>query len=187
MRSRKHSRFFVRVTRNSERDTRIQELSFQCNRSSRVIWSCRFTLPFSQHEMDLPTIFKYGDATLAVITENEEVWILADPFAKTLGYSNCAETIATHVSPKNQRMWKDFVSYNPSLIVKNVHARSTFINQAGVFELVMKSCTLYAREFGYWVNNVLFSRLQINPIDDFENWRNVPGNHAVLQEQLKSS
>lgn len=71
---------------------------------------------------------------------NDTVWVLANPFAKIVGYSNCWKAVSDHVPEENQL----------SLIEPTSHdgLKSKFVNRSGVVELIRNSRV--SKEFCEW-------------------------------------
>ncbi|ACH69512.1 BRO [Pseudalatia unipuncta granulovirus] len=136
--------------------------------------------------------FIYCNEELNVITkvdENGEPWMVANPFADALNYSNVNRAIRIHVSECNVKNFEYFRSLRGSIRDANdslfsLHPKTKFINKAGLLELVLKSRMRYAAEFRYWLVNELFPSLKINALDDFEMWRVDPKNKQTLMQQL---
>nr|AMO28002.1 BRO-K [Lymantria dispar multiple nucleopolyhedrovirus]AMO65631.1 bro-j [Lymantria dispar multiple nucleopolyhedrovirus] len=74
--------------------------------------------------------------------ENQEKWMVANPFAEALGYTRLNYAVTQHVSVVNQKTYEEFKSQgstatdDSSLLPRNIQAKTKFINQAGVFELL---------------------------------------------------
>nr|AMO27643.1 BRO-M [Lymantria dispar multiple nucleopolyhedrovirus] len=97
--------------------------------------------------------------------ENQEKWMVANPFAEALGYKNCANVISKFVSAENQKIYEEIKSPrfeetdDSSLLPRNVQAKTKFINQAGVFELINSSEMPAAKRFKTWNTNDLLPTL----------------------------
>lgn len=101
--------------------------------------------------------FIYCNEELNVITqvdENGEPWMVANPFARILEYSNAPNAITKYVSDKNQQCL-----INVGQITSSLHPKTKFINRAGLFELIQSSRMPKAQEFKSWVNSDLLPKL----------------------------
>ncbi|AYD68166.1 bro4 [Heliothis virescens ascovirus 3h] len=160
---------------------RLVSMNYSALESASVI-SCCFWLDNLNYFKMLSVKFQFNSQELEVIgvkDDNDQLWMLANPFARILEYSNAPNAIAKFVGNKNQKCLEKLHSQ-----VTNLHPLSKFINKAGLLELVIKSKMRYAAEFRYWLVNELFPSLKIDALDDFEVWRVDPKNRQTLEEQL---
>ncbi|ABO37228.1 Bro4 [Heliothis virescens ascovirus 3e] len=126
----------------------------------------------------------FNDRELEIISVKDDagkLWMLANPFARILEYSNAPKAITKFVSNKNQKCLEKL---NTKMTSSYVQAKSKFINKTGLLELVIKSKMRFAAEFRYWLVNELFPSLNIDALDDFEVWRVDLKNRQTLEEQL---
>ncbi|AAK96307.1 bro-a [Helicoverpa armigera nucleopolyhedrovirus] len=113
------------------------------------------------------TKIKFGDKEVETYTVdfNGEKWMVANPFAEALSYSNVNRAIRVHVSEKNQQNYEEFKSDRVGLtdsvtsLPRNIQAKTKFINRAGVFELINASDMPGAKRFQAWNNNDLLPSL----------------------------
>nr|AFS51904.1 DekiORF26 [Dendrolimus kikuchii nucleopolyhedrovirus] len=97
--------------------------------------------------------------------DKRENWMVANPFAEALGYSNCKNAIFKYVSGDNQKNYEEIKSTrfeatdDSSPLPRNVQAKTRFINQAGVFELISASEMPAAKRFKQWNANDLLPKL----------------------------
>ncbi|AWW14465.1 bro-4 [Hyposidra talaca nucleopolyhedrovirus] len=139
--------------------------------------------------MAVTTKVNFANSDLEVISlkdKNGELWMLANPFARILGYSNLRNAVTKHVSETNQLQLQNFQApfQLSASVTSSLHPMSKFVNKPGLLELVIKSKMRYAAEFRYWLVNELFPSLKIDALDDFAVWRTDPMNRQTLDEQL---
>ncbi|AAR28917.1 bro-i [Leucania separata nucleopolyhedrovirus] len=118
---------------------------------------------------------------VSIIDTTGQLWMLANPFARILEYSNAPNAISRFVSKNN---WQCLKKIKCQITNYSLHPSSRFINKAGLLELVLKSRMRYAAEFRFWLVNELFPSLKIDALEDFEVWRVDPNNRQKLNEQL---
>ena len=83
-------------------------------------------------------VLKYNDSDIViVIDDNNEIWFYAKQVAKILGYKSIYEIIKSHVDPINKVTYGSVKTYSKYLY--NVQDHATFINQSGMYELVLRS------------------------------------------------
>ncbi|ABY65775.1 baculovirus repeated ORF c [Orgyia leucostigma nucleopolyhedrovirus] len=109
---------------------------------------------------------QFANADLEVISVRDndgQVWMLANPFARVLEYSNAPKAITTFVDHDNQKYFEEIKSsqVGQTCVVTSscVQAKSKFINRAGLFELIQASRMPKAKEFRDWINSDLLPKL----------------------------
>ena len=95
-------------------------------------------------------ILKYNNSDIViVIDDNNEIWFYAKQVAKILGYKSTREIIKKHVDPLNSVNYESIKTYSKYLY--NVQDHATFINQSGMYELVLRSKKPTAIDFKRWL------------------------------------
>nr|AGE61316.1 BRO-A [Chrysodeixis chalcites nucleopolyhedrovirus]AGE61764.1 BRO-A [Chrysodeixis chalcites nucleopolyhedrovirus] len=122
---------------------------------------------------------RFGNEDIVVVTifdDNGQLWMLANPFARILEYSNAPKAISTFVSDKNQLCFenlKSSQSRQTCMTSSFVQAKSKFINRAGLFELIQNSKMPKAQEFKQWINSDLLPTLcqqrEYSPHKNYQN------------------
>lgn len=110
----------------------------------------------------LRIIVQYGNQKLEVVSIKDyegQVWMLANPFARILEYSNAPKAIAHYVGKDNQQCLNNIQSAQVGQITSSLHPMSKFINRAGLFELIQSSRMPKAQEFRNWINSDLLPKL----------------------------
>nr|QOI08515.1 BRO-B protein [Helicoverpa armigera SNPV] len=108
------------------------------------------------------TTVQFANSELEVISikdDNGELWMLANPFARILEYSNAPKAISTYVETNNQKILESIQSAQLGQITSSLHPKSKFINRAGLFELIQASRMPKAKEFRDWINSDLLPKL----------------------------
>nr|QOI08521.1 BRO-C protein [Helicoverpa armigera SNPV] len=106
---------------------------------------------------------QFANSELEVISikdDNGELWMLANPFARILEYSNAPKAISTYVEINNQKILESIQSARLGQITSSLHPKSKFINRAGLFELIQASRMPKAKEFRDWINSDLLLSLR---------------------------
>ena len=83
------------------------------------------------------TVFDFESSKIEIIIIDEKPWFNASQVAKALGYTNPSKAIEDNVS----------VEYKQQLDLGRRGKKPIFINEPGLYQLVMKSKLLTAREF----------------------------------------
>ena len=106
------------------------------------------------------------------LTVDGILWLLANPFAKVLGYSNKPNAISNHVNQKNQVEYEEIKPRNENdSTTICIQPRSKFINEAGLDELITNSTMPRAKLFQSWICNDVLPSLD-RPLDKFKIWWN---------------
>ncbi|GIX96945.1 BRO-B [Caerostris extrusa] len=100
------------------------------------------------------------DIEVASMVHDDQVWLLANPFARMLGFQNKTVSIHYAVTSSNLKSLAELGGRVTGPSRGNpIQKRSKFINRAGLFELIDKSRMPRAIEFKHWVNNDLLPTL----------------------------
>ncbi|AOW41493.1 bro [Trichoplusia ni granulovirus LBIV-12] len=105
---------------------------------------------------------QFANSDLEVISlkdDSGELWMLANPFARILEYSNANKAVRVHVLDKNQCCLEAIHAAQLGPITSSIHPQSKFINRAGLFELIQASRMPKAQEFRDWINSDLLPKL----------------------------
>lgn len=84
-----------------------------------------------------------------IIDKNNELWFNANNTAKALGYSDLKDAIKRHVKKKDTIQLKD-INYDNK---KGGHSQTLFLNEAGLYSLMIKSRMPNAVEFTDWITH----------------------------------
>lgn len=99
------------------------------------------------NEMQVFNNEEFGSVRAAEI--DGDVWLVGKDVADALGYQNPSEAINDHVDSEDRKILK-----NSDLLVLNLPPRGmTFINESGLYSLVMSSKLPSAKKFKRWVTS----------------------------------
>lgn len=95
------------------------------------------------------------------IDEENNPWFKAKEIAKFLGYVNSTKAIQDNVSEFNKIMWFKIPSttLQPE-IPSNWHPNTIFINEAGLYELMLRSKLKCCKHFQNWVTSEVLPSLR---------------------------
>ena len=92
--------------------------------------------------------FHYGENEISVIKSKGEIWFRGKDIAKALGYSIPCKAIRDHVDPEDrlslESLSKGGLKWNP---LKNEQKSVTFINESGLYSIIMQSKLPSAKGF----------------------------------------
>ena len=97
-------------------------------------------------------VFKYGETELSVIKCKDDIWFRGKDLAKALGYSIPRKAIREHVDPEDRSslecLAKGGLKRTP---LKNEQKSAIFINESGLYSLILQSKLESAKAFKRWV------------------------------------
>lgn len=96
------------------------------------------------------TIFKnekFGE--VRTITIEGEPWFVGKDVAEILGYSNASKAVMAHVDDED----KQFVMMNVADSQNGNLVKTAFINESGLYSLILSSKLPSAKEFKHWVTS----------------------------------
>ena len=100
----------------------------------------------------IENVFKYEENEISVIKSKDEIWFRDKYIAKALGYSIPCKAIREHVDPEDrlslERLSKGGLKRTP---LKNEQKSATFINESGLYSLILQSKLESAEDFKQWI------------------------------------
>ena len=101
-------------------------------------------------------VFKYEATELPVIKYKDEIWFKAVVVATILKYTNQRKAIRDHVDPEDKRKLSEISQEskrNESFPFKGNGGECIYINESGLYSLVLRSKLESAKEFKRWVTS----------------------------------
>ena len=118
-------------------------------------------------------VFKYETTELSVIRYNDEIWFKAVVVATILKYTNQCKAIRDHVDPEDKKKLSELMSRskpnesfrlkgseneskskpNESFCLKGNEGDTIYINESGLYSLILRSKLESAKEFKRWVTS----------------------------------
>ena len=97
-------------------------------------------------------VFHYEENEISVIKSKGEIWFRGKDIAKALGYPIPCKAIRENVDPEDRSslecLTKGGLKWTP---LKNEQKSATFINESGLYSLILQSKLESAKEFKRWV------------------------------------
>ena len=98
----------------------------------------------------LEKVFHYEENEISVIKSKSEIWFRGKDIAKALGYSIPRKAICKHIDPKDRSslecLTKGGLKWTPPPLW-NEQKSATFINESGLYSLILQSKLASAKEF----------------------------------------
>ena len=101
-------------------------------------------------------VFKYEATELPVIKYEDEIWFKAVVVATILKYTNQRKAIRDHVDPEDKRKLSEIglgSKRNESFPFKGNGGECIYINESGLYSLILRSKLESAKEFKRWVTS----------------------------------
>ena len=101
-------------------------------------------------------VFKYGETELSVIKCNDDIWFRGKTLAEVLGYSNPLKAIRMHIDSEDKEemlelLYKGHAQNGHPF--RNVQRETIYVNESGLYSLVLHSKLESAKEFKRWVTS----------------------------------
>lgn len=95
--------------------------------------------------------FEFEETPLNVIKNDDEIWFRGKTVATILGYKNTKDALSRHVDEDDKSKLGDFCKGRESRPLKKNEKNTIFINESGLYSLVLKSKLKKAKQFKRWV------------------------------------
>ena len=99
-------------------------------------------------------VFYYEETELPVIKYKDEIWVKANTVANILSYKNTIKSIQDHVEPEDKRRLSELAPKskgNETLPLERNKKNAIYINESGLYSLILRSKLESARVFKRWV------------------------------------
>ena len=101
-------------------------------------------------------VFKYGETELSVIKCKDDIWFRGKTLAEVLGYSNPLKAIRTHIDSEDKEEISELVykwGAQNGHPFRNVEQGTIYVNESGLYSLVLRSRLESAKAFKRWVTS----------------------------------
>ena len=108
-------------------------------------------------------IFIYEGNELAIIKKDDDIWFRAKTVANILKYSNQRKAIIDHVDPEDKSLLKEInIGSNDSLPLTWNDENSIYINESGLYSLILRSDMDNAKKFKRWITKEVLPSIRKN-------------------------
>ena len=108
-------------------------------------------------------IFIYEGNELAIIKKDDDIWFRAKTVANILKYSNQRKAIIDHVDPEDKSLLKEInIGSNDSLPLTWNDENSIYINESGLYSLILRSDMDNAKNFKRWITKEVLPSIRKN-------------------------
>ena len=113
-------------------------------------------------------MFTYEGKKLNIIKKEDDIWFRGKSVANILKYTNTRKAIRDHVDEEDKCTLKMLKSWgNGSFPLKNNHV--IYINESGLYSLILKSVMDKAKEFKRWVTKEVLPSIRKTGKYEFNN------------------
>ena len=111
-------------------------------------------------------MFKYSGKDVMILTINNEVWFKATEIAEILEYTNLQKSIRDHVDDDDKIILSklmekySIVRVNESFTLDQYLKTSIFINEVGMYSLILRSKQKNAKLFKKWITSEILPSLR---------------------------
>lgn len=98
-------------------------------------------------------IFDYEESKLSVIKDGDNIWFRGKSVAGILGYTNPQKAIRDHIDSEDKMKLEQFERGNDSFTLTNNEKNTIYINESGLYSLIMRSKLESAKAFKRWVTS----------------------------------
>ena len=95
-------------------------------------------------------VFHYEENEITVIKCRDNIWFRGKDIAKALGYSIPCKAIREHVDPED-RLSLECLTKGERIPLKNEQKSAIFVNESGLYSLILQSKLESAKVFKRWV------------------------------------
>ena len=96
-------------------------------------------------------VFHYEENKISVIKCNDEIWFRGKSVAQLLGYLKPLKALHTHVDKEDKRKLSDLEGVPQNGVHLNLQSGCLFINESGLYSLILRSKLESAKVFKRWV------------------------------------
>ena len=100
-------------------------------------------------------VFKYEETELSIIKRQHDIWFRGKAIAEILGYSNPLKAICKHVDSEDKREISELEPKSRGAEnghpFKNRQRGTIYVNESGLYSLILRSKRESARAFKQWV------------------------------------
>ena len=108
-------------------------------------------------------IFIYEGNELAIIKKDDDIWFRAKSVAIILNYSNHRKAIIDHVDPEDKSLLNEInIGGNDSLPLTWNDKNSIYINESGLYSLILRSDMDKAKKFKRWITKEVLPSIRKN-------------------------
>ena len=102
-------------------------------------------------------IIKYDSKDMIIIEDNKgKIWFMAKQIALLLDYTNSKKAIRDNVDEEDKETYGKIEKSEKILFnVKNVQTQTIFINESGLYSLMLRSKMEKAKKFKRWVTEIV--------------------------------
>ena len=115
-------------------------------------------------------IFTYEGKKLNIIKKDDDIWFRAKTIAIILGYSNSRKAINDHVDSEDKCTLNELKSKGDESLPLTGNLKNTiYINESGLYSLILRSKMDKAKDFQRWVTKEVLPSIRKTGKYEFNN------------------
>jgi len=149
------------ITTNNDKRKQTGKIIVATNNND-MVFNDNQSNPFDQ----LLKMFKYSGKDVMILTINDEVWFRAKEIAEILDYTNLKKSIRDHVDDDDKIILSELLEKYPihrgneSFPLNQYLKTSIFINEVGMYSLILRSKQANAKIFKKWITSEILPSLR---------------------------
>lgn len=105
-------------------------------------------------------IIQNNKFSINYVVYESEPWFKAKEVAKILGYVKPRNAVQAHVSTEDKTQYKNLLGEPQEKAPLNIQPHSVFINESGLYSLILSSKKPEAKEFKHWVTSEVLPQIR---------------------------
>ena len=135
-------------------------------------------------------IIQYNNQQIFVIDDGNEIWFSAISIAKALEYSNTNQAILSNVNKEDKKSFSTLFQYVKTKLPDNIQSSSIFINESGLYSLILSSRMNEAKKFKKWITKTVIPSIRKYGIyqvkhEDMKQIKKINEQLDITKDQLK--
>ena len=115
-------------------------------------------------------VYTYENNKLKIIKKEDKIWFKGKMVAKILEYKNTNKAIFDHVDVEDKCKFMNINSGGNESVPLTYNQKNTiYINESGLYTLILRSNMVKAKEFKKWVTNDVLPEIRTNGKYEFQN------------------
>ena len=115
-------------------------------------------------------VYTYENNKLNIIKKEDKIWFKGKMVAKILEYKNTKKAIFDHVDVEDKCKFMNINSGGNESVPLTYNQKNTiYINESGLYTLILRSNMAKAKEFKKWVTNDVLPEIRKNGKYEFQN------------------
>ena len=133
-------------------------------------------------------VFNYEETKGPVIKYKDEIWVKAKTVANILRYKNTKKSILDHVDPEDKRILSELgpkSKGNETLTLEKNEKTTIYINESGLYSLILRSKLESAQIFKRWVTKEVLPSIRKTGIYSYDDMNHKYNDSLTFKGELQ--